>query len=460
MTIELEEYMTNPIHTFHLLHRAVKGWDRMRDILSCEGDNCPDLTGADIIDLFITRNADQWPTEQDLSNYAISILRLWKVYKLDIAKLTLGKFLDMNCEKLTFDEVLYIASAAKDRNLYYEAIQWYTHALHMTKTEKKKYGDKKARAYKPLAASYDKAKMTWKSIELIKELLEVEPENAGAKRDLKHYESLSQRNNVKELIPPKRRYANLKGKPWAKFDALCRGEIKSVRNQSGLSCTLETKMIPYSPLKAEVRNKDPLIMLYHDVLTPTDLSNLLKSSEVVLKNPVRNGYTEFRKPHPGVDHAHSVWLDDVITRNRIVSHRIEDRLGLSTILRRYDLKNTFQVTNFAPGSSYTPRWIVDEGVYREDIEERPSKVVQTLANVKIFLSDVKGGATVFPYARTRVPVTKGGAVVWIDDQTSDRALKRTLSADCPVLKGVKWGASKWMHPIGIDLTAVPVSSLR
>lgn len=79
------------------------------------------------------------------------------MYKLDIAKLTLGKFLDMNCEKLTFDEVLYIASAAKDRNLYYEAIQWYTHALHMTKTEKKKYGDKKARAYKPLAASYDKA---------------------------------------------------------------------------------------------------------------------------------------------------------------------------------------------------------------------------------------------------------------------------------------------------------------
>lgn len=58
--------------------------------------------------------------------------------------------------------------------------------------------------------------------------------------------------------------------------------LQSMKSQSKLSCTMETNLIPYSPLKAEVRNKKPLIMLYHDILTPKDLTDLLKSAKVVV----------------------------------------------------------------------------------------------------------------------------------------------------------------------------------
>lgn len=65
------------------------------------------------------------------------------------------------------------------------------------------------------------------------------------------------------------------------------------------------------------------------------------------------------------------------------------------------------------------------------------------------LSDVvKGGETVFPYVKARVPVRKGSAAFWHNLKPSGESDYFTKHAGCPVLLGEKWVANKWIREHG------------
>jgi prolyl 4-hydroxylase len=62
------------------------------------------------------------------------------------------------------------------------------------------------------------------------------------------------------------------------------------------------------------------------------------------------------------------------------------------------------------------------------------------------MSDViKGGATVFPYLKIRVPARKGTAAFWYNLRNSGDDDYLTRHAACPVLLGNKWVANKWIY---------------
>lgn len=65
------------------------------------------------------------------------------------------------------------------------------------------------------------------------------------------------------------------------------------------------------------------------------------------------------------------------------------------------------------------------------------------------LSDVeKGGATVFPYLKVRIPVQKGSAAFWYNLRANGDGIDSTRHAGCPVLLGSKWVANKWIREHG------------
>lgn len=65
------------------------------------------------------------------------------------------------------------------------------------------------------------------------------------------------------------------------------------------------------------------------------------------------------------------------------------------------------------------------------------------------MSDVlKGGDTVFPYAKVRVAAKKGTAAFWFNLRSSGEDDYYTRHAACPVLLGNKWVANKWIYEFG------------
>lgn len=65
------------------------------------------------------------------------------------------------------------------------------------------------------------------------------------------------------------------------------------------------------------------------------------------------------------------------------------------------------------------------------------------------MSDVeKGGATVFPYLKVKVPARKGTAAFWYNLKVSGDDDYYTRHAACPVLLGSKWVANKWIYEFG------------
>lgn len=65
------------------------------------------------------------------------------------------------------------------------------------------------------------------------------------------------------------------------------------------------------------------------------------------------------------------------------------------------------------------------------------------------LSDAeKGGATVFPYLKVKIPAKKATAAFWHNLKESGDDDYYTKHAACPVLLGSKWVANKWLYEFG------------
>lgn len=61
------------------------------------------------------------------------------------------------------------------------------------------------------------------------------------------------------------------------------------------------------------------------------------------------------------------------------------------------------------------------------------------------MSEVIGGATVFPAIQVAVQPQKGVALVWYNLYKSGTGDHKVYHGACPVLEGSKWIATKWMH---------------
>ena len=120
--------------------------------------------------------------------------------------------------------------------------------------------------------------------------------------------------------------------------------------------------------------------------------------------------------------------------------------------------------HYAIGQQYRDHW----DYFEESTLKKAGEGGQRVATVLMFLTEVEeGGETVFPYttatwadpaaaARARnysacaqrgpaVKPRQGDAILFWSLDTWGREDKNSLHASCPVIKGEKWTATKWLH---------------
>ena len=108
----------------------------------------------------------------------------------------------------------------------------------------------------------------------------------------------------------------------------------------------------------------------------------------------------------------------------------------------------------------------DSAGYRE----RPEDVDNTVEAVKhgglrtmawmIYLTEVAaGGRTVFTGNNLAVSPERGSALFWLNHRSDGRGDLRTYHTGCPVLRGNKWIANKWVKWHG-SMWSYPCSRTR
>lgn len=129
--------------------------------------------------------------------------------------------------------------------------------------------------------------------------------------------------------------------------------------------------------------------------------------------------------------SQSVFLKDSPVDAR-VSQRIADATGLSM-----ETAEPLHVQNYGIGGRYEPHYDA-----LEICNDR-------IATFLFYMSDVEiGGATVFTEVGVASQPKKGSAVFWYNLHRNGKIDLDTEHAGCPVLRGNKWVANKWIRAFG------------
>ncbi len=114
----------------------------------------------------------------------------------------------------------------------------------------------------------------------------------------------------------------------------------------------------------------------------------------------------------------------------------------------------FQVAHYGPGGHYYlhpdnfyPYKEPELEVRLGNLHERPEYLTgDRMATFMLYLSEVEsGGLTAFPRLGVAVAPERNSGVFWHNLRASGRADMSMLHGGCPVLRGSKWVANKWVR---------------
>ncbi|KAL3307763.1 Prolyl 4-hydroxylase, alpha polypeptide [Cichlidogyrus casuarinus] len=226
------------------------------------------------------------------------------------------------------------------------------------------------------------------------------------------------------------------------YEALCRGEDAiPIRADDRLVCNffVPHPFFRYMPIKQEILFADPKLVMWYDVLTDEEVSEIQQLSKprlrrATVKNPV-TGVLEFADYRI----SKSSWLPTKLSPLTMrINERIEKMTGLS-IRTAEDL----QVVNYGLGGHYAPHF--DFGRKREK-DAFEIEYGNRIATLIYYMSEVQsGGLTVFTRIGAKVKPIKNSAAFWWNLHPSGEGDLRTRHAACPVLAGAKWVMNKWFH---------------
>ncbi|XP_048728685.2 prolyl 4-hydroxylase subunit alpha-2-like isoform X1 [Ostrea edulis] len=449
------KYIEHPINDFHLLYRFVVEWQSVFDNIWCE--TCEVTNAAKDFNFtvqIVHKHLGLWPSMYDMDGASHALLRLWKVYKLNLDDFINGKVQNYTADQPLSDEQVLIVTQYADNNKEdYSEMKW-LEALYRRLQKQDGFSRNDSfviRIARALAASFYKLGISKKSVLLLEPFQSLG--HRGITRDIAFYRSsVSNKGNATITEPEPR-------DPM--YEALCRGDQKTAIELSKLRCFWRKTIVPYYRGKEEVVNYEPRISLFHDVISPTYI-DLLKSiaqkgftrSTVFLEGKGPNGETVYGKVDD-VRISQTCWIGtDEYPELAKLENRIKLLTGLSAAYKlQRSHSEKFQVLNYGVGGMYTVHydntkftlWTPPNPLDPDDIRTSGDR----MATWMFYLNDVKlGGATVFPEVKARVPVAKGGAAFWYNMKLSGAEDLRTLHAGCPVLIGSKWVSNKWIREEG------------
>nr|CAH8873572.1 unnamed protein product [Trichobilharzia regenti] len=480
---KLEEYLGNPINAYLTMKRLSSNWksklSQLVDNVSSDpssnddGNSSDDLNFSEMsmntIRSRVKQHTDMLPGDNDVNGAVDAILRLQSTYKLPASRLAYGQLIDkLSCPQLSAAQCLEVGKQAYSQGDYERSEEWFRVAydrLFDELEEKKESGiqaseedatvndDIDEKEVQPtvgqildhLAYSLGRQGRYAEALNVTRLLIEQEPTNIRAIKNEAYYVEQISLGEGRIGPNPRPEAVSKYEQETEVYEALCRGENHfSPAPSHLLTCQYYIPHVFYKigPVKQEVLFPDPRIVMWHDLIYPSEIEEIKKLAtprlrRATVKNPVTgNLEVAFYRTSKSAWIPHST--NEITDR---ISKRIRAVTGLSL-----ETAEDLQVGNYGLGGHYAPHF--DFGRKRE----KDAFEVQNgnrIATIIFYLSDIQaGGATVFNRIGARVVPKQGAASFWFNLLPSGEGDLRTRHAACPVLAGSKWVMNLWFHERG------------
>ncbi|TDG43159.1 hypothetical protein AWZ03_010424 [Drosophila navojoa] len=417
--LQVENYISNPINAFSLLRRMHEDWQDWNVFMETS-------VGQSQVNFFNQARAEL-PTSADLYDACATLFRLQVVYELTVKDMTRGilngKQYDASLNALdTYAMGKYLIKL--DRGL---AGEWFTETSEWLKenTLQTPIGDSREK----VLLLFAQALLDYKYYSIA---LTIFDQAVLLANDSADPALLSKRSIIEELSR-----GEVKEKPEAKsrqtiYEIGCRGQYVQ---KSGLMCMYKSKspaFLRLARIKMEVLVLDPLVVIFHDVLSLREIDGLQEIATPHLKRSlvVRYGVNVQAKLRISA----GTWVDP---KHNNLTLRIERRISDMVDLN-LEGSEPFYIIRYGLG-----------GLYKAHYDYFDSNTNDNrLATILFYMNDVEqGGATVFPHFGQTVRPKRGNALFWYNIQHNGTVDTRTLHGGCPVLVGSKWIFTQWIHEL-------------
>ena len=209
-------------------------------------------------------------------------------------------------------------------------------------------------------------------------------------------------------------------------------------------------------MKLEVLSSSPPLYVYHEVLSPLQIS-LMKHHATAQLNAAQiedvgrgagtagGKITTERTQSSGWlwDHHHPFLYTLARTLELMTGLKVSrpDNRPVSYI----EEAEAWQVGVYGPGGHYLPHYDTFEGPDPAARTPEGTWVGNRISTVMFYLSDVVGGATAFPYLGVAARPKAGSVVYWNNLNPDGSRNLLSLHGACPTALGIKWVSNKWVR---------------
>jgi len=493
----VEKIATNPIHAYKMMKRFTVDWKSLQKDL--EEDDWEEVE----FQLKKKKLGTSIPRDEDLHGAAQALIRLQDVYELDIRDLSKGD-LGIGRERvitkagLSAQDCLFMGKHCFNSGALARSLEWFEEAWVMAGQEgNRTLKQEQVQSFLDHAAKVHDTKVLKgeKSKQLFpKPVYEEAPFDQREKviqgmRDEFH-------RNVTNMV-------KVENFDIDRFNALCRGEeLRDVKYVAKLRCRLKGTDPYYklAPIKEETVHLDPGLWIYHDIVSPKEKQDIIKTAGPFMMRSQVQGENRNRQSRVSMTRTSKTgWLQDSMHPTiGILTKRVSHVTGLRTDTF-LDESELLQVANYINGGHYSPHhdyvhkqkdpnhptkdevrselseknglkfadfgdfwqiFIIFAQIYVEYVvgnglkyatqkmifKQDGAYIGDRVATWMFYLNDVaSGGRTVFPRIGAGVSPEVGSAVFWYNLHDSGDPDKLTLHGACPVLYGTKWVSNKWIR---------------
>ncbi|XP_001964685.3 prolyl 4-hydroxylase subunit alpha-2 [Drosophila ananassae] len=437
-------YVSNPLNGLSLIRRLNQDWVMWRKFMQKP------------VGVLQMRTLDLWlkklPTNMDLYSACAGIIRIRDYYDLKLSDIIRGNLFRFKYNvSMSVPDLYAMGQHLFENDQFLCAIPLLQDVLQRIREEPFPMGPQlnieELDVIKLLVQSYVQSQQYLQALSILEEGLELSSSDAFLIREKENALRLMKETPTKEKPTKKCTIVNKKHDIWKNTKECCKGTYKS---NNRLMCYYNSSTTPFlriAPFKTEQIGLDPYVVVFHDVLSPREISKLISLTDRKLVQAVTVNKKSF-KEMVRTAKAHWVYRGYQELTKRIY-RRIHDMSGFELA----DAEN-FQIVNYGIGGHYGEHkdyFNASSSFFTGYHRSQTKKYLgDRIATVLFYLSDVEqGGATVFPGISADSAYTvyprAGTAAMWYNLHTDGLGDPTTLHVACPVIVGSKWVMTQWIR---------------